>query len=256
MIANYHTHTVRCNHASGTEEEYVQHALAAGLEILGFSDHTPYPFDNGYRSGIRMCVEELPEYCAEIGRLKNQYKDRIKIHTGLEAEYYPAHFEELRALVRNSDVEYMILGQHWINNEYDGIYNGRPTADEQHLQLYCRQVLQGAETGLFSYVAHPDLICFVGEKGVYERHIRVMCRELAGSGIPLEINMNGLETQRHYPNVLFWQIAAEEGCRGVLGVDAHRPEQMDDLQLWSAARSFAAEFDMKYVEKVELRPVR
>ena len=31
MIANYHTHTPRCNHAVGTEEEYVQAAIQRGL---------------------------------------------------------------------------------------------------------------------------------------------------------------------------------------------------------------------------------
>ena len=42
MRANYHTHTYRCNHASGTEEEYIQCALDGNIEVLGFSDHTPY----------------------------------------------------------------------------------------------------------------------------------------------------------------------------------------------------------------------
>ena len=37
MIANYHTHTPRCNHAVGSEVEYVENALAQGLKILGFS---------------------------------------------------------------------------------------------------------------------------------------------------------------------------------------------------------------------------
>ena len=44
MFANYHTHTARCNHASGTEREYVEAAIKSGLKILGFADHTPYPF--------------------------------------------------------------------------------------------------------------------------------------------------------------------------------------------------------------------
>ena len=50
MIANYHTHTYRCRHASGTEEEYIYQALDGGLEELGFSDHTPevrYPDATG-----------------------------------------------------------------------------------------------------------------------------------------------------------------------------------------------------------------
>jgi len=44
MIANYHTHTPRCNHATGEERAYVEQAIKKGLKILGFSDHTPYIF--------------------------------------------------------------------------------------------------------------------------------------------------------------------------------------------------------------------
>ena len=53
MIANYHTQTWRCNHATGNEKQYVENALKAGLGILGFADHTPYVFPEGYSSGFR-----------------------------------------------------------------------------------------------------------------------------------------------------------------------------------------------------------
>ena len=36
---NYHTHTTRCYHASGKDEEYVKAAIKAGIKELGFSDH-------------------------------------------------------------------------------------------------------------------------------------------------------------------------------------------------------------------------
>ena len=39
-LANYHTHTTRCQHARGTEEEYVLQAIDTGFEILGFADHS------------------------------------------------------------------------------------------------------------------------------------------------------------------------------------------------------------------------
>ena len=48
LNANYHTHTARCRHASGREEEYIQQAISSGLKVLGFSDHTPYPFQGDY----------------------------------------------------------------------------------------------------------------------------------------------------------------------------------------------------------------
>ena len=43
MKANYHTHTQRCLHAKGAEEDYVRSALQAGMDILGFTDHAPFP---------------------------------------------------------------------------------------------------------------------------------------------------------------------------------------------------------------------
>lgn len=38
---NYHTHTTRCFHAIGKDEEYVKAAIQANIKELGFSDHTP-----------------------------------------------------------------------------------------------------------------------------------------------------------------------------------------------------------------------
>ena len=54
MQANYHTHTVRCNHAEGTEREYIEQAIARKVRTLGFSDHSPQVFDGGYVSGFRI----------------------------------------------------------------------------------------------------------------------------------------------------------------------------------------------------------
>ena len=39
LTANYHTHTVRCGHAEGTDREYAEKAVERGLTHLGFSDH-------------------------------------------------------------------------------------------------------------------------------------------------------------------------------------------------------------------------
>ena len=50
MTANYHTHTWRCNHASGTEREYIEKAIESGIRILGFSvpeySHIPLLMDS------------------------------------------------------------------------------------------------------------------------------------------------------------------------------------------------------------------
>ena len=48
MLANFHTHTYRCHHASGTDREYVESAIRAGVKVLGFADHSPYWFPGDY----------------------------------------------------------------------------------------------------------------------------------------------------------------------------------------------------------------
>ena len=44
MKTNFHTHTARCGHASGRDEEYVQSAIRGGYQVLGFADHSPWQF--------------------------------------------------------------------------------------------------------------------------------------------------------------------------------------------------------------------
>ena len=75
MIANYHTHTWRCKHASGTEREYVESAIRGGLKILGFSDHTPMPYDGDYVSPVKMTMDQLEDYVNTILQLKEEYKN-------------------------------------------------------------------------------------------------------------------------------------------------------------------------------------
>ena len=48
MKTNYHTHTTRCMHATGSDEEYVLSAIKGGYQILGFSDHTPWKYRTDY----------------------------------------------------------------------------------------------------------------------------------------------------------------------------------------------------------------
>ena len=70
MKANYHTHTFRCHHARETEREYVEAAIENGIQVLGFSDHTPYLFDEDHSQHIRMRMDELDEYISTVLDLK------------------------------------------------------------------------------------------------------------------------------------------------------------------------------------------
>lgn len=119
MLANYHTHTPRCHHAVGREREYIENAIMSGIKILGFSDHSPQFYKNGFVSGMRMSVNEAPGYIECIKKLADEYKDDIQIFAGFEAEYFPDIFYSLQKLCRDCGADYLIMGQHFLDDERD-----------------------------------------------------------------------------------------------------------------------------------------
>lgn len=254
MLENYHTHTARCRHAAGTEEEYILQAIAGGLTHLGFSDHTPFFFPGDYYSHMRMFPEELPDYVASVLALKEKYAGQIQIHLGLEVEYYPDRMEALLDYIAPFGIEYMLLGQHWCGNEQNEPYNGAPTASDSLLAKYCDQIIAAMDTGLFSYVAHPDLLKFEGNERSYWHYMSRLCRAAKFRDIPLEINLLGLREHRHYPRNLFWEIAGEVGCKVVLGSDAHRPWDVVDPIFEAKARELVKQHNLCLLETVPIHP--
>lgn len=254
MIANYHTHTPRCNHAWGAETEYVERALEAGLQILGFSDHSPYVFPGDYYSHFRMRPNLLEDYVQTVLKLREAYKEKIQIPLGLELEYYPDLLPQLLPLLKDFPLDYLILGQHCLGNEVNDHYSGRATADKRHLERYCNQTIDAMHTGLFTYFAHPDLLNYVGgDHSFYRQQVRRICREANQCGIPLEINLLGMLEGKHYPSDRFWEVAAEEGCDVVLGRDAHEPWQLLEAQYEKRGLELVSRFGLHLLETVPLR---
>lgn len=256
MIANYHTHTPRCRHATGSERDYVQKALEAGLQVLGFSDHTPYPFPAPYYSTFRMRPEELEGYMQTVLALREEYRGRLDIRLGLEVEYYPAFFSALLRQLQSTPVEYLILGQHLLDNEIGARVSGAPTKEEAVLRRYTDQVIEAMQTGCFTYLAHPDLLHYIGDDAIYQAEARRLCRAANECGVPLEINLLGMAEGRHYPNERFWQVAGQEGCTVLLGCDAHEPDGLLVPELKARARALAARCGITPVDTVPLRDFR
>ncbi len=257
MIVNYHTHTYRCGHAEGTDRDYAERAVQAGLKLLGFSDHTPQDYfdaaPGALHAGIRMQPEELPGYAASVRALAAEYRGRLDIRLGVEAEYYPKYFPRLLEMLRENGVEYMILGQHFLGNEIGDVYSGRRTEDPEVLSRYVSQCTEALETGLFTYFAHPDLIRFSGDGAVYDREMRRLCQAANRTGTPLEINLLGIREERHYPDERFWKVAAEEGCAVITGCDAHRPADLPDAAGEQKALDMVSRLGLRRIETVDLR---
>lgn len=255
-MKNYHTHTTRCRHAFGKDRDYVTKAIKSGITVLGFSDHAPmlFPVDN-YYSTFRMFPEDVADYVSSINLLRKEYADKIEIHLGYEIEYLPKLFDKtIEFLEQNGGFEYLILGQHFTDNEYEPYahYSGLPADNTVLFDKYINQALEGLATGKFLYIAHPDLFKFTGSDEIYNEKMTYFCKEIKRLGYPVEFNLLGFAQRRNYPDIRFWRIVKEVGNDVVIGFDAHSPESFQNKKVYNDAKKYLAKLGITPIENLEL----
>lgn len=255
MTENYHTHTTRCGHATGEDEQYVKVAVNSGFKVLGFSDHAPGR-PEGYGNDDTFDKDDYDGYVSSINSLKEQYKGKIKLYAGFEMGYYKEYFSKSLAFMKKIGIEYLILGQH--NYPLNGRFSCSFFANDlkESLISYVNEVIEGMKTGYFTYVAHPDVINFTGDNDFYLECMNKICLASEKLNIPLEINFGGLRNNNYYPNDSFWEIAGKIGCPVVFGCDAHHPENIDDKVSEQKALKMVEKYGLNYKEHLEIKNIQ
>jgi histidinol-phosphatase (PHP family) len=88
-MVDYHLHTSRCCHATGTLEEYLAAAEEKELHEIGFADHYPLGLLGCKpRSQVTMHPEELPEYIMQVEKLRAASKT-VRVKLGIEVDFLP-----------------------------------------------------------------------------------------------------------------------------------------------------------------------
>lgn len=252
MLANYHSHTTRCRHASGTEREYIEKAIKVGYKIFGFSDHTPYFFKDKHEPDCRMYLEETKDYFDTVRSLAEEYKDKIKILVGLECEYYPGEdFKKTMDFIMSFKPDYLILGQHRLHSD-TGISTFSRTYDPNVLREYVDEVIEGMKQGFFAYLAHPDCINFLGDMDVYEKEMTRLSKAAKELNMPLEINLNGIALNRNYPTEKFWEIAGKIGNEVIIGSDCHTVKGVEFAHTIDAAMHLVNKYNLNLIEEIKL----
>lgn len=270
---DYHIHTVRCKHAEGTMEQYVQAAIAAGLTEIGFSDHLPLPMAGP--SPWNMLGDELPQYVRDVLDLRRRFPN-ITIRLGVEMDYFEGCEAPLRRLIESQAFDYVIGSVHYLPAGSIKADPPEPAAmfcvdapsqlDEwkRHrvddvYRAHIGQLEKMARSGLCQVVGHCDLpkkFGFRHSPGVLEDYRR-LARTLAERGLICEINTAGLRKPvgEMYPSLDILKIMRRSGVGVTLGSDAHKPQEVgqdldkalalaqsagyDCLHKWAAPGKFA-----------------
>lgn len=257
---NYHTHTSRCHHADGTDEEYILRAIRGGYSVLGFSDHTPWPYASGFISHSRMLPCQLEDYVCQLRMLRDKYKEQIDIKIGLECENYPEYIPWLKEQIEKYQLDYVLFGSHHYPSEEVSGYFGQFCTDAVMLAKYEQSVIEGMQSGLYAYLAHPDL--FMASYPKFDENCievsRHICQEANRLNMTIEYNLGCAAYCEKTGEVLFpyprfWEIAAEEGCTAIIGIDAHNPLWLETPHYFDEALRYLTDLGIKTTTEIPLR---
>ena len=229
----FHSHTYRCGHASGDIDNYVPLAIANGYRIYGVSDHVFLPgVSQPFTRGEYSCLDD---YINKYLEVKKRYEKDIQMYLGFECEYSDVFVDYYKWLLKEKGFDYLICGQHcgFDNNKdfYSYFQN-----DGEHLEKYRDDLIQAMRSGLFMYIAHPDIFFLVATE-VTERFKKI-AKSIIDAAIKydvvFEINMHGFfrNHNRHnkvyidYPCEYFWSEVAKTNIKVVVGGDFHDPSEI------------------------------
>lgn len=249
LRTSYHTHNRHCD-GRGEIKEYARAALAAGLDVLGISSHSPLPFPD--ESAMR--ADDLPAYCAEVARERDTYRDRLQIHLSLEFDYVPEYTNQIWQMIAPYPFDYLIGSVHFIGNDDRGApiaYDVSRRGFERAMRAvfngdigkmvgeYYSRVRALVDSGRVAILGHLDRIkvwnkegrYFTEDEPWYRREVETVLRACAQAGIIVEMNTSGW---RHaagapYPSLWIVRRCVQMGIPLVVTTDAHAPSRVNDF---------------------------
>jgi histidinol-phosphatase (PHP family) len=228
MRVDLHNHTTLCNHATGTMEEYIKRAIELGIDQFGFSEHAPMDFDKKYR----LDISQKDYYENEVKRLKEEYKNQIKVLLAYEVDFMQN--VEMLDVILNAKVDYLIGSVHFLdgwgfdNPEFIGEYENKDI--DKIWQEYFDTLQAMAKAKLFDVVGHIDLIKvfkFLPKKDIKSIAINAL-KEIKKSNMVIEVNAAGLRKpiKEVYPSKDILELVYELDIPITLSSDAHSVEQI------------------------------
>lgn len=248
MKANHHTHTLFSDgHAE--PEAYVRQAILNHFDILGFTEHSPLPFENSF--SFRM--EQRENYIAQIKALKGNYADKLHICLGMEMDYIPGMSEDFAGIRELFGLDYQLGAVHlvyagddkplWFTDgpshvTYDqGLYELFWGDIRAAVGAYFRQMNQMISTQKFEVIAHFDKIkmhnrgrYFQEDEAWYVDHLQETIHLIKEKNLIVEVNTRGIYKKRSdttYPGPALLKIIRQLDIPVMINSDAHLPEELE-----------------------------
>ncbi len=245
MLYNLHTHSQFCD---GKEdmERFVEVAIEHKFKTLGFSGHSPVPFDTYF--SIKQ--NNLKKYSKEIDRLKSLYGDRICILKSLEIDFIPGITKTFEHFNEQIKMDYVIGSIHLVKGrdnrlwfiegadsvEYDKGIVELFDSPEHAVKSYYNQMNEMITTESPDIVAHIDKVVmfnkgrFFNVEDKFYRNAFMETLELVKQGgLFLEINTRGIykgKSDDLFPSATWLKTIKELQIPVLISSDAHHSGEL------------------------------
>lgn len=245
LTTNYHTH---CTYCDGKEpmKAFVEAAEKLFYTQLGFSSHSPLPFENNFS----ILEEDLPAYVNEIDEL--QKNTPVTLLKALECDFVPGMSKPFDTFRNEHHLDYIIGGVHLVKpTDREGIWfidgPNRETYDEglailfdnnirKAVTTFWEQTFEMLETQHLDIIAHFDKIVMHNQHRFFEDD-EPWFVTLADKALQLikqhdviiEINTRGLYKKRYdgfYPSTRLLMKARKMDIPVVISSDAHSSQDL------------------------------
>jgi len=259
LLFNLHTHT-KFSDGSGDPENYVEEAIIQGFHTLGFSDHSPVPFENNFAiregqikeyvnaiSGIRQPASLAPPLLKERGS-----GGEVHILLGLEVDYIPGITQAIDYYRKNFLFDYFIGSVHFVKSTNS---NNLWFIDGPNIEIYdngLKEIFSGdihkAVTAYYHQLDQmivnekPDIIGHLDKIKMYNREryfsendewYEALVNETLDlakhSGSVIEVNTRGIYKKRSdtfFPGLEILKKVKSLKIPITLSSDAHKPSEL------------------------------
>lgn len=238
MLTDYHVHMAETGGFSiDYLKEYIEKAQEKGISELGISEHayffseTKHILSNAWVDNRRHLHFEQYQSFFDEAREKG-----LPVKMGIEMDFTPGKEEEMEQFIDEHPFDYVIGSVHWIDNWGIDLSIHKDEYDQRNIKdvytKYFDQIVTLAESQLFDFVGHIDLIKIFGhipkDKQFLDHEYDRVVESLVNSNTCIEISTAGLRKPvgEIYPDPTFLQKCFDAGVEIVLSSDAHEPEHV------------------------------
>lgn len=233
--SDLHNHTLY-SHGKDTVAAMYASAVAKGLAVFGFSEHSPRPDRYTYTTEYRERLNaHLQDYVDEVRALRKP-GEPCRVLFGMEIDWFEADQDFVRHAATQFPFDYLIGSVHFLGTwgfddrkeDWD-----RLTEAQKHDNYAAYFTTWGRmiRSGLFDIAAHPDLVKIFSVDSFHrwlakEESQRLVADGLAAlkaQGMGMEISSAGIRKpcREIYPCATIMRMAADLGLSVTFASDAH-----------------------------------